>query len=519
MGTPMILHSPAAEFGSLDVPLEWSAFVSRKGQTVTITGDRTVLKDLYLSHEGGEFVLADDLTELGRHLAARGRPLAVSNFGLSSLLHNAIVPIPHTLYRDVHLISIGDTVTVRSVDGRLEATFDFAFPWMPELSRQDGVASEERLFELLTAATERQVRDHGSEGFLMLSSGMDSPSVALALAEAGLTHIPCITYRSGPGDPEPPVAADICRRLGLSHEVIEVPTDRSKVADTLTRFFERAPLPGVDLSQIPYIFATAAVSDPRGAVLDGGGNDNYMNYPTSPGSVRKQRYRIRNRTVASAVRAVAPVDSPLNYLARSRTEATMPGRNLRMRHVRRLRSDSVDMNAYWNDVSDSVAHLDTFDMFHVVLRRHIHAGQVLLKQKLAAGAIGMGSSLPWCDDDLVEYYFHLPEADRFDRETGKNKLLLSKMLLRYLDYDSAAVGKHYFVFDGAEFISHNMDFVRAEIDASPLWDADGLQMIHKWLDRIGSRTMLHHALLTVFMISGWSNHSEFAPTGELSFVG
>ncbi len=44
-------------------------------------------------------------------------------------------------------------------------------------------------------------------------------------------------------------------------------------------------------------------------------------------------------------------------------------------------------------------------------------------------------------------------------------------------------------------------------------------MIHKWLDRIDSRDMLHHALLTVFMISGWSNHSEFAPTSAFELVG
>lgn len=169
------------------------------------------------------------------------------------------------------------------------------------------------------------------------------------------------------------------------------------------------------------------------------------------------------------------------------------------------------MNEWWYQASSEVAGLDQLEMFHVVLRRHIHAAQVLLKQKLAAGAIGMGSSLPWCDDDLAEYYFNLPERDKFDLDTGKNKLLLRKMLLKFLDYDADAIGKHYFVFDGAEFISHNMEFVRSEIDASPLWDRDGLGMIHKWLDQIDSRDMLHHALLTVFMISGWSNHSEFAP--------
>ena len=153
--------------------------------------------------------------------------------------------------------------------------------------------------------------------------------------------------------------------------------------------------------------------------------------------------------------------------------------------------------------------VDLIDMsgeFHV---RHTGPGGTLRKQKLAANAIGMDSALPWCGDEIADYYFNLPESERFDLATGKNKILLRRPLLRYLDYDVDAIGKHYFSFDGAKFIQQNMDLVRGELDECSLWEDGGLPVIHGWLDRIDSRPLLYHALITLFMISGWHNHSRY----------
>ena len=54
-----------------------------------------------------------------------------------------------------------------------------------------------------------------------------------------------------------------------------------------------------------------------------------------------------------------------------------------------------------------------------------------------------------------------------------------------------------------------MDLVRAEINQCALWDHDGLSTVHGWLGQIESRPLLYHAILTVFMVSGWHNHSRF----------
>jgi asparagine synthase (glutamine-hydrolysing) len=210
-----------------------------------------------------------------------------------------------------------------------------------------------------------------------------------------------------------------------------------------------------------------------------------------------------------ALQRVFRVDSPMNYFARSRAEATLPGRTMRVQHSRKLYPEAVDTSRYWYDISRETRQLELIDLYAAVHTRHTGPGGSLQKLRLVANAKGMSVGLPWCDNDVADYYFNMKERYRYDRHSGKNKLLLRRMLYRYLDYDADAVGKHYFEFDGARFLLRNDEYVRSEIHACSLWDSEGLDLVDGWLDRVESRSLLYHALLTIFMVSGWHNHSRF----------
>lgn len=509
----MLLQFELHQLGTLRVPDAWSKYVRRTSAGLRVTGDRTGYREIYVHCGADTGVAATSLGELLENLHLRGEASELSDFGVTSLLHHALIPLPYTVYQGVYLLAMGDTADIGVQGGGLSIDLANEYPWAPRRSRNDGVANEATLLELLTRSTEQQLDEFGDDGILMLSSGKDSPAVALALAEGGFSHIRCVTYSSGSDDPEPPIAAGICRRLGLTHEIVEMPTRADTTAEGLLRFFEASASPGVDLSQVPYVLATAAAAPVAGAVIDGGGNDLYMGFPVIGRERTKLRYRIRNRRVADAVRRVVPVDSPLNYLARSRIETALPGRMMRLTESRELYPKAQDTSSWWYRTSSNMSHLDNFDLFAEVRERHIVPAGSMQKQRLAANAMGLGSALPWCDDDLADYYFNLPEVQRYDLSSGKNKLLLRTMLLRYLDYDADAIGKHYFEFDGATFIERNMEFVVSEIDSCSLWDSRGLRQVHGWLDRIASRPLLYHALLTLFMVSGWHNHSRYLRPG------
>ncbi|MEA2002271.1 MAG: asparagine synthase-related protein [Actinomycetota bacterium] len=509
----MLYQFDSGRLNDPEVPQAWSQYIESAGQGIKITGDRTGLRELYVHCGPTSGALATSLGELLDHVRARGVSIELSPFAISSLLHHALVPLPYSEYQDIYFLSMGDIAEIRVREGSLSIELRNEYPWVVGLSRNDGEPSEVTLFNLLAQATARQVDEFGNDGFLMLSSGKDSPAVALGLAEGGFKHIRCVTYSSGADDPEPPVAADICRRLGLTHDIVEMPNDPTEMAETLVRFFEASARPGVDLSQVPYALATAAAAPAAGAVFDGGGNDSYMGYPVTGHDRSKMRYRIRGRRLAKFIQSKVPVDSPINYLTRSRLEGTMPGRTMRLPESSKLYPGAVDTSTWWYQEGKAYRHLDALDLFGEVNERHTGPGGSMQKQRLAASAIGMEAALPWCDHDLADYYFNLPEEYRYDRKTNKNKLLLRQMLDSYLDYDADAIGKHYFSFDGAAFIEKNRDFVQSEIGACSLWDQQGLSTVHEWLDQIESRPLLYHSLLTVFMISGWHNHSRYlSPT-------
>ena len=505
----MFLQFESGRRGDFVVPAEWAQYVNETPSGIRVTGDRTGARELYLYCGPSFAAVAAGLGDLLEQLRQRDVVPKISDFAISATLHHALVPLPFTEYEDIYFLAMGDIADIGFAEGSPTVALGHEYPWLSHRSRNDEKPSEEKLLRLLVAATEREVAEAGNDGFLMLSSGKDSPAVALALAEAGLDHIPCVTYSSGPDDPEPPVAAAICRQLGLKHEIVEMPTDPMVTSEVLAQFFETSARPGVDLSQVPYVFATAAAGYRSGSVFDGGGNDSYMGLPVGGHDLTKLRLRLRGEKLSALARRIFPVDSPVNYLARSRAEGVLPGRTIRLHESRAIFPHAVDTSPFWRNVSRQTSHLSLVDLFGAVTERHQGPGGSMQKQVLAAGALGMGASLPWCDHAVADYYFNLPEQDRFTRKPAKNKLLLRKMLLRYLDYDADLIGKHYFSFDGAGFILRNMDFVRSEIESCALWDTSNLGLVRGWLDQIESRPLLYHSLLTLFMVSGWHNHSRY----------
>ena len=144
--------------------------------------------------------------------------------------------------------------------------------------------------------------------------------------------------------------------------------------------------------------------------------------------------------------------------------------------------------------------------------RHVDQAAIILKVRLAAESRGLNVVLPFCDRDVIDYCFNLPERDRFDRSSGTNKLLLRTMLKRYLDYDAETIGKRWFAFDGARFLLDHRDFVLDEITGCGLWNARISELAEKWMRRLEHRHFMYHALLPLFMLSGWHNHSRFINT-------
>lgn len=481
------------------------AWIGRHGDGFSVHGDDSLERETFVRVDGDQVVVATDLTEMVEDLAAKG-DIEVSAEGVSHLLGTGFVPLPATMFQGVLRIGAGDTANLVTRDGHATVSVMSNYPWMPDRSRQDEVFSTKRIHELIVASLERKLAGCDRQGLLMLSSGKDSVSLAVALADLGY-DVPCVTYRASRDNTEHEEAGSFCRRLGLKHETIEMPSDPVVVRRHLTRFFESAISPSGDHATIPYVVTVAQSGVESGAIIDGGGNDGYFGYVPSHRRRRKRAFRVRGRWLQEGVSRLTRIDSKINYLARSRSAGAWPGRNMRFHEIKSVYGSALDPAQQWRRVDRELSGLSDVDRAMANMIRQIEGARTPDKVRLVAQTHGMEAVLPYCDKSLADYGFNLPLADRYDVRTHTDKIPLRRFLDERLGYDAKVVGDGFFAFDGAPFFIANEAFVRDEIYSCDLWKPEVRNIVDGWLAALPHRPFLFHVLHSLFAISGWRNHN------------
>jgi asparagine synthetase B (glutamine-hydrolysing) len=471
-----------------------------------VRGDDSLSRETFVAVESSRVLIGTSLVEMVQAQQGDGKA-QVSPFGVSHILGTGFVPFPGTAFEGIYRLGAGDDAHIEA-SGSPDVTFDLDYPWMPAKSRQDETPSTDRLYELMAASVERHLDRCDGHGLLMLSSGKDSVGLAIALAEVA-PDVPCFTYRATKDNVEHEHAARFCKQLGLNHRTIEVPTDTAVVRRHLTTFFENAVAPSADHAMIPFILSVAESGVESGAIIDGGGNDGYMGYFASPRRRKLRLARIRGRWLVDAVARASRIDSKLNYAARARPATAMPGRNMRYHEIQPIYRDAVDPSEYWYESARDLAGLNDAELAAASMTRQLEGARTPEKVRIVARATGMESVMPYCDPDLAQYVFHLPVDWRYVEKTRSDKVLLTQLLSDRLGYDSDVVGSGFFSFDGGPFFEANAAFVKEEILTCDLWEPAIADLVDEWIEAIPDRPFLFHALLSLFMVSGWRNHSRF----------
>jgi len=450
---------------------------------------------------------ADDRAELLAELRRRGIHPAFDPEGISNFLHHGFVRAPYSVRRDVLELGVGDRLVVS--DGYGYGT-TCEWPWLGALSRQDGEASTDRLLEFLVEAVSRAIGN--GPATLMLSSGKDSVALALACAELG-RPVRAITFESGDGG-EGSDAAAFARHLGIEHRTVRLPEKSARVEEVLTHAFAMASVPCGDPTFVPYLLAVADAGVGAGeALLDGLNGDAWMGLVPGPTVARGVARSEKWFRWLRPLRPVVGPEHPLSAALRNRAEWHLyGGRWLRHCDTRTFYPDSVDTHREWQTTSDALRPLDDIDFRSMIVGRHFEQNGTTLKARTAAECFGVRAAFPYEDPELASYYFHLPEADRFDRATLTNKVLLRRLLRERLDYDDARLGKRVFEFDGAGFLTAHRDFVLREITGCPLWNEHAGPMVANLIDRPKALRKTWPSLLALFQLSGWA--TRHMPDGE-----
>jgi asparagine synthase (glutamine-hydrolysing) len=468
-----------------------------------IQGDPTG-RDLtyyYVDAKSRQIALSPDCNELLSAYLNAGHAPALDNESISFLLHHSFIPIGSSIFRDVRSLGAGDFLRTGRDGGIVSEEI---FPYFSWNSSQVSTPSTRELLDKLTQAAARACKLERNN-WLMLSSGKDSVSLALAYANAGLSdHLTCVTFDNGTDNEESVYAAKISKALGLRHERRSVPQDTSVVRNVLIEYFQAMPVPCVDHVQIAYLLSLAPHGrNTHGLLIDGMGSDIYIGHVPTRRMVRNDHWvapRLRS------IRRFFPLGSRVDALCRPRSELHFPAPMLRHADTRVFYDFSRDTHEILYMKERPLHDLDTFDLRQYVRGKHLDTGPGMQKARNVARYIGADCAFPWADPEVIEYCFNLPEPSRFSRHEFTNKILVRQMLREFCGYDERALPKRGFEFSGAAFVRRNWQFIEEEILECPLWNANMRASLRKLLSTMDRIEKLNYPILIIFMISGWHNH-------------
>lgn len=467
-----------------------------------IRGSPTCADVRYLSVVRDELISSTDIQQILRARYAANAPIEVDHTAISHLLHDGFVPPPRTAYRDVFAISVDLSARLAGS----EIVFERDYPFTNDKSPCNGQPSTRALLEHLAQAITTACKD-SRDALLMLSSGVDSTSLAVAAKEAARDDLICVSYGEPENDFEVNFARATCKRLGLRHEAHILDLRSPKLQSDLINYAATVPEPCADPALTACISAVARFAGPGTAVLDGSGSDYYFWRPPRLVDLMKTWLGFGKIQMLRRVRNLLPM-----HYRRERIFATplelllLHGAWLRFCDTSRFYPAAVDTQEHWLDEFLNACPYEREEMPHCIKMVYMGPAAYMLKTRNAALSVDAIARFPWSDGVVADYCFNLPESARFERKRRKSKIIVRQMLSETIDYQHDLVGKRYFSFGKHNFLRHHLEFCRDQILACTLWSPAIERTFDGLAGMLARGYQIENALLSLLMVSLWHNH-------------
>jgi asparagine synthase (glutamine-hydrolysing) len=469
--------------------------------SANISGDPTCAEPRYFSIIDGKPFVSNDVLSVLRARHRVGETVEVSPVAISHLLHDGFVSQPYTVYKGVFVLSMGMSATLENGD----LAFALDFPFLKPKSMQDQKADPAKLLGVLTNATKRACRER-AKPLLMLSAGLDSTSVALAVKEAGRDDTLCVTYTEHDDLDEAALARSLCVRLGLRHETFHLDPDSEGMCRLLRRYAAATPEPCADPALIACVAPVSRYADEDTVILDGSGNDAYFWKPPRRLDLAKLRFGPNRLPALGRIRRALPMYLRYERLLSTPLELLLfAGPHLRHCDTRLFYSESVDTHRSWLDRFNNLT-IPVEEVRSSIRSTFMGPAAHLMKARNAAMLVGAAARFPWTDHEVADYCFNLPADQRFCRSSKKNKVIMREMLAKFVDYDEDAIGKRAFKFSKRRFVAQHLAFCREEILRCSLWEPTIGQSLNGFIRAFHRGAPTANALLTLLMVSLWHTH-------------
>ena len=443
------------------------------------------------------------------------KPLKVSSEGLSFLLQTGLTPPPKTIYQNVYILGIGNTLEVKTISNKLDLRFKYDFPFHNEnrLKKEDMVPDEDKILELVAKAAINRI-DTSRESFLFHSAGKDSNTIAVALAEAGWQDkFTLVTHRSKGSSDESEISKRIASKLGFKHNILkEVDSLHKKDERIVGEYFQNMPFPCTDNVTLAYPFYSIQMPDLINSnIIDGGGNDSYMMTPLKK---RETKLLPVSKVMQNFQHIRKYINSESYFAPLFRTPPEWFGMNgFNYGDAKLIFPDIDSVHGFWKNEVSKRTHLDTID-FKTDLYTSTISELHIRKARNFTDSIGSNLILPFANSDVANYFKTMPEEYLFNRKTLANKLILRELLFNKIKLDSNQIGKMPFTYDSHSLIVENWTLISSEIISCKVWDKQG---VSKLLKRMGpslhgngwSAGASGRLLYRLYLISGWLNRNKW----------
>ncbi len=359
----------------------------------------------------------------------RTADLALDRVSVADLLRNGFVCAPHSIFRDVKVVTSGFDPTH---DMHAAPEFRFMFRESGRKAAHDAPDQDwvETYHRLLCDALAAACRNTHAP-WLLQSGGKDSTPLAIAAAEVR-PDTRCITYLGGSEENEVESARLVANALGLQHHVLVCEPGRAY--DRYLACVGRMPLLTGDFALLSYVdLATEIAGQGGDGVIDGMGADSYFG-PAIDHRYRALSWLARGLRLPAWTMELPLLDRSfrlcyaLATLQLEPLERAFPGSRFTDAEVDALfgRPIAARSHARLAVFRPEIASAGSDDE-RWAMANSISGAAGFAKGLYTAHALSLQAAYPFCDRTLREWvYEQVPAHQRVDPVTRANKVLVRR---------------------------------------------------------------------------------------------
>jgi asparagine synthase (glutamine-hydrolysing) len=424
-------------------------------QTLFLARDRLGKKPLYYRATPTQFMFGSEVKALLQHPAC---PRELDPRSLSKYLAYEYVPSPHCIFKGIHKLPAGHTLTWQSGQTRIQQYWDLKFSGGPD-RRSEGEIAEELRERLKEAVRLRLISDVPLGVFL--SGGVDSSTVVALMAElrpAAQIKTFAIGFEESSFD-ESRYARRVAEFYGTDHH--EDILQGRALLDMLPEVAAFLDEPFADASVIPtYLLSRFTRKHVTVALGGDGGDELFAGYPTFPAQQAARFYRMPRALHERVLRPLAellPV-SHENFSLDFKLKRFLRGAGWRPElrdqvwigsftpeEQRGLLANTGEIDGYddiLNAEKNCPAAASTMERLIYLYCKFYMQDDILVKVDRASMACALEARAPFLDYTFVEFVNSIPFGLKL--KGFKTKYILKRAMADKLPPDILARGKKGF---------------------------------------------------------------------------